>query len=170
MVLLSPTVARFLTHFLAYLYPAYESFKAVRDVNPDLHAKWLTYWIANSYFVFFEILGDVILSNLPLYYELKIALLIWLVTPRFNGADKIYKQVIHPYLVRYETDIDESLNALKETGVDKLGELRDAGVRQIRSGSNDLVRAGQQVMLSTLLAVSKEESGGHRKGSLSVTD
>jgi hypothetical protein len=150
-MILSPTLARLLTHFFAFLYPAYQSFKAVNTNDVNSHASWLTYWIANSYFLVFEMFGDVVLSWIPFYYEAKLALLIWLVTPRFNGADKIYKQVIYPYLLKYEGDIDRSLESLKETGTEKLGDLADAGVRHIRAGSNEFIKIGHQALISGLL-------------------
>jgi len=127
------------------------TFKAVKAGDKQVHAQWLTYWIANSYFTVLEIIGDNVLSGLPLYYEIKVALLIWLVTPRFRGAEKIYKQVIHPYLVKYETDIDASINSIRDQGVEHLGALKDAGLKHIRAGSTDFVKVGQQAVLNGLL-------------------
>jgi receptor expression-enhancing protein 5/6 len=141
----------------AFLYPAYQSFKAVRESNPEKHAQWLTYWIVNSYFTVFELFGDSLLSWIPFYHELKVALLIWLVTPRFNGAEKIYKQVIHPYLVHYEKDIDQSLSTIREQGADKLDVIRDAGVRHLRTSSSEVLRMGQSVVLTGLLQSAKDD-------------
>ena len=146
----------------AFLYPAYQSFKAVRENNPEKHAQWLTYWIVNSWFTVFELFGDSLLSWIPFYHELKVALLIWLVTPRFNGAEKIYKQVIHPYLVRYETDIDASISSIREQGAGKLDVLRDVGVRHLRSSSSEVIKLGQSVVFTSFLAVGKESAGSTR--------
>ena len=164
-MLLSNTWARLVCNFLAYLYPAYMTFKAVKFGDKQVHAQWLTYWIANSYFTVLEIIGDNVLSGLPLYFEIKVALLIWLVTPRFRGAEKIYKQVIHPYLVKYETDIDQSLNTIKEQSTEQLSALRDAGMRHMHAGSNDFVKLGQQAMLNGLLnaATAPQASGPRRR-------
>jgi hypothetical protein len=151
-MLLSNTWARLLCNFLAYLYPAYMTFKAVKMGDKNAHAQWLTYWIANSYFTVAEIIGDHILSGLPLYFEIKVALLIWLVTPKFRGAEKIYLQVIHPYLVKYESDIDTSLNSLKEQGLEHIGTIKEAGLKHIRAGSNDFLKIGQQAVLNGLLS------------------
>jgi len=171
-MLLSSAWARLVCNFLAYLYPAYMTFKAVEFGDKQVHAQWLTYWIANSYFTVLEIIGDNVLSGLPLYFEIKVALLIWLVTPRFRGAEKIYKQVIHPYLVKYETDIDDSLNALKEQSTEQLGALRDAGLKHMRAGSTDFVRLGQQAVLNTLLtaATAPQETGTTRRRKGSQTE
>ena len=159
MVLLSARVSRVLCHFLAYVYPAYASFKAVRSGDPSAHASWLTYWIAQSYFLVFELVGDVVLAWFPMYWELKVALLIWLVAPRFNGAEKIYREVIHPYLARYETDIDRSIERLKDSGSERLGEMADAGVRHLRKGSNDLLKISQQAVLTGLLTAATTGAG-----------
>ena len=150
-MLLSSVWARLIGNFLAYLYPAYMTFKAVQGRDKNVHAQWLTYWIVNSYFIVLEIIGDNILSGIPLYYEIKIALLIWLVTPRFRGSEKIYRQVIHPYLTKYETDIDKSINTLREQGAEGLGALREAGMKQMQGGGVDFLKIGQQAVLSGLL-------------------
>lgn len=153
MVLLSPAVAKFLCHVLAFVYPAYASFKAARTSDAAAHASWLTFWIAQSYFLVFELVGDVLLSGwIPLYWELKVALLVWLVMPRFRGAERIYTEVIHPYLLKYETDIDRSI----EAGSQQIGEMgvriADAGAQHLRKGSNEFLKLGQQAVLSGLLA------------------
>jgi len=84
--------------------------------------------------------------------------LIWLVTPRFNGAEKIYKQVIHPYLVRYENEIDSSLSTIREQGAGKLDVLRDVGVRHLRSSSSEVIKMGQSVVFTSLLSVAKSDT------------
>ena len=159
-MLLSNTWARLVCNFLAYLYPAYMTFKAVKAGDKQVHAQWLTYWIANSYFTVLEIIGDSVLSGMPLYFEIKVALLVWLVTPRFRGAEKIYKQVIHPYLVKYETDIDSSINTIREQSVEQLGVLREAGLKHMRAGSTDFVKLGQQAVLNGLLSAATAPQNG----------
>ena len=162
-MLLSSTWARLVCNFLAYLYPAYMTFKAVKFGDKQVHAQWLTYWIANSYFTVLEIIGDNVLSGLPLYFEIKVALLIWLVTPRFRGAEKIYTQVIHPYLIKYETDIDQGINTLKEQSVEQLEALKDVGLKHMRAGSTDFVKLGQQAVLNGLLTAAAPSSTGTRR-------
>lgn len=152
--------ARVLGHFFAFLYPAYQSFKAVRENSPEKHAQWLTYWIVNSYFIVFELLSDSFLSWIPFYHEVKLALLIWLVTPRFNGAEKIYKQVIHPYLLKYEESIDNNLAQTQKISSEKLDLLKDVGVRHLRSSSSEVIKMGQSIVFTGLLSSSssnKEE-------------
>ena len=83
--------------------------------------------------------------------------MIWLVTPRFNGAEKIYKQVIHPYLVRYEVDIDASLSSIREQGADKLDVLREAGARTLRASSSEVLNMGHSVVFTSLFNVAKEQ-------------
>lgn len=169
-MLLSSTWARLLCNILAYLYPAYMTFKAIQGTEKDAHGQWLTYWIVNSYFTVGEIVGDNVLAGIPLYYEVKVALLLWLVTPRFNGANKIYKHVIQPYLIRYEADIDESLNSIQQQGVEGLGALREAGLKNMQAGGGDLLKMGQQAMLTGLLSAAGDRlnSGFSRSEAVKV--
>jgi len=108
-------------------------------------------------FTIFELFGDSFLAWIPFYHEGKLAVLIWLVTPRFNGAEKIYKQVIHPYLVRYEVDIDASLSSIREQGADKLDVLREAGARTLRASSSEVLNMGHSVVFTSLFNVAKEQ-------------
>lgn len=146
-MLLPPFVARLACHGLGYLYPAYQSYKAVKTNDPALHTQWLMYWCVSTYFSFVEAFGDRILSWVPLYYEAKVALLIWLVTPYFKGATKIYDRLLAPYLHQYEKDIDGHLENVKHRSAKELGNLGVLGMRQLRSQSNELMKLGQQVLV-----------------------
>merc|ERR1739848_657887 len=62
-----------------------------------------------------EELADLFISFwFPLYYELKILFLIWLLSPATRGATFLYRQVIHPNLARREEEIDEFVKKCKD--------------------------------------------------------
>lgn len=109
-MLMGATLSRPICHVLAYLYPAYMSFKAVRADDPDLHSQWLVYWIVNTAFTVGELFTDQLLTWVPAYYELKIAFVAWLVLPRFKGAAWIYSTLLAPYLTKYEAHIDAQID------------------------------------------------------------
>jgi len=98
--------------FIGTLYPAYESFKAVKDRNVKEYVKWMTYWIVYSLVCLVEEFTDVFVSWLPFYYELKICLLLWLISPTTRGASVLYRGLVHPTLVSKEDEIDEFLESL----------------------------------------------------------
>mmetsp|Transcript_12666 Transcript_12666/g.23506 ORF Transcript_12666/g.23506 Transcript_12666/m.23506 type:complete len:204 (-) Transcript_12666:109-720(-) len=156
-------VAKPIGHFLGYLYPAYESYKAVKRNDPNLHTQWLTFWIVSTYMSIVETFGDTLLSWLPFYYELKVALLVWLVAPNFRGATKVYHSILDPYLIHYEKDIDQGVNEVKRRSAEQLGALGQLGIKQIRSQSAELIRLGSQV----LGPLSPSEDVSPRPGDLS---
>lgn len=84
------------------IYPAYGSFKAVRNKNLKEYLKWIVYWIVYAFFTCFELLTDAVMSWFPFYYEIKVIFFIWLLGPSTKGAMKFYKTVIHPTLVSRE--------------------------------------------------------------------
>ena len=114
------------------LYPAYCSFKAVKTKNvkvrisssPDNHlhhlcyqdyVHWMTYWIVFAVFTLTEDISDLLLGFwFPLYYECKIMLIIWLLSPVTRGSTLLYRQVIHPTLINREEDIDDLMKRWKE--------------------------------------------------------
>ena len=66
---------------LGIMYPAFMSFKSVDRGDEAAASYWLTYWIVWSFITMvevFEAIGEMI----PFYYELKLALVIWLIHPQ----------------------------------------------------------------------------------------
>ena len=99
------------------LYPAYCSFKAVKTKNVKDYVHWMTYWIVFAVLTISEEITDCLLSFwFPLYYECKIVLLVWLLSPATRGSTLLYRQVIHPALVSREQDIDQLAGRWKEQG------------------------------------------------------
>lgn len=84
------------------IYPAYRSFKAVRNKNLKEYLKWIVYWIVYAFFTCIELLTDAILCWFPFYYEIKVISFIWLLGPSSRGAMKVYKKCIHPMLISRE--------------------------------------------------------------------
>ena len=75
----------------------------------------MTYWIVFAAFTLSEEVADFLLGFwFPLYYECKILLLIWLLSPTTRGSTLIYRQIIHPTLLSREEDIDDLMKRWKE--------------------------------------------------------
>ena len=75
----------------------------------------MTYWIVFAVFTISEEITDLLLSFwFPLYYECKICVLLWLISPATRGATLIYRQIIHPTLIKREEDIDDLMKRWKE--------------------------------------------------------
>ena len=68
---------------------------------PDDATQWLTYWVVFSSLTVFEGVGAFIVSYIPMYYGLKIGLVIWLYHPKTTGAELVYNQVVRPYILPY---------------------------------------------------------------------
>ncbi|CAI9595630.1 unnamed protein product [Staurois parvus] len=56
----------------------------------------------------------------PLYYELKIAFVIWLLSPYTRGASLLYRKFLHPLLSSKEREIDEYIVQAKEKGYETM--------------------------------------------------
>jgi hypothetical protein len=100
---------------LGNIYAAYASYKAVLSSDAEQHKQWLSYWyvakagwspfsafcpsttaccrIVNTVFVLFEIFADALISWLPLYFEAKLAFVVWLTF--YNGASVLYDRIVH---------------------------------------------------------------------------
>ncbi|KAF3691460.1 Receptor expression-enhancing protein 3 [Channa argus] len=96
------------------LYPAYYSYKAVKTKNVKEYVRWMMYWIVFALYTVVETITDLTLAWFPLYYELKIAFVIWLLSPYTRGASLIYRKCLHPLLSSREKEIDEYIVQAKE--------------------------------------------------------
>lgn len=94
---------------VGFIYPSYASFKALESKSPTGSSQWLTYWVVFSLFTVFEYFADWLISWLPFYYLAKLAFVLWLQLPRFQGATQLYMHYIQPMVKKHEGEIDRAL-------------------------------------------------------------
>ncbi|XP_065176132.1 receptor expression-enhancing protein 2-like [Sycon ciliatum] len=136
--MLSQLFSRVLILGLGTLYPAYSSYKAVRTKNVREYVKWMMYWVVFAFFTTAETFGDIFLSWVPLYYEIKILFLIWLLAPATKGSSILYRKFVHPYLMKNEREIDNYIERASQNGV---GLLRRAGQRGLQAVATGMVQS-----------------------------
>ncbi|XP_051131402.1 putative HVA22-like protein g [Andrographis paniculata] len=109
-------ITRSLLLVFGYGYPAFQCFKTVEKNRVDIQELrfWCQYWIIVAVITILEKVGDVFISWLPMYGELKLALFIYLWHPKTMGTGYIYEALLQPYVSRHETDIDRSLIEFRE--------------------------------------------------------
>lgn len=64
----------------------------------------------------------------PFYYEIKIVLVLWLLSPATKGSSILYRRFVHPALSRREAEIDEALARATEQGYTAVLQLGSKGV------------------------------------------
>ncbi|XP_050839005.1 receptor expression-enhancing protein 4 [Serinus canaria] len=109
-------LSRVIELLFGMLYPAYASYKAVKTKNIREYVRWMMYWIVFALFMTAETFTDLFISWLPFYYEVKMAFVIWLLSPYTRGASLLYRRFVHPMLARREKDIDAFLVRACECG------------------------------------------------------
>lgn len=67
--------------------------------------QWLTYWVVYALYGLVEA-ALVLTKWVPLYYELKLAALVWLVAPQTKGAELVYERVVAPALKTHASRLD----------------------------------------------------------------
>ena len=168
-------LCRVLCHLLGSFYPAYASYRAVLSRDAEEHKQWLCYWVVNALFVVAELFSD-FLSWLPLYWEAKLALIIWLTL--YRGATVIYDNLVHKcvagggaprapvglpahlvavalprrYLERFEPEIDAKLTALQQSADAAFAGLKARAVRQLQRGSRTILQAGGAALAELAMA------------------
>ncbi|XP_043460843.1 uncharacterized protein LOC122497662 [Leptopilina heterotoma] len=127
--MISSIVSRVVILVFGTLYPAYASYKAVRTKNVKEYVKWMMYWIVFALFTCAETFTDVFFSFwFPFYYEIKIVLVLWLLSPATKGSSILYRRFVHPALSRREAEIDEALARATEQGYTAVLHLGSKGV------------------------------------------
>ncbi|XP_074269068.1 putative HVA22-like protein g [Silene latifolia] len=113
--MLGDFIGRGLFMILGYAYPAFECFKTVERNNADIHQLrfWCQYWIIVAVLSVCERFGDIFISWLPLYGEIKLAFIIYLWYPKTKGTSYVYESILRPLVSRHETDIDKHLQELR---------------------------------------------------------
>ncbi|KAI5618779.1 receptor accessory protein 3a [Silurus asotus] len=114
-----------MVHWLLFgtLYPAYYSYKAVRTKCVKEYVRWMMYWIVFALYTAAETIADLSIAWFPLYYELKMCVVIWLVSPYTRGASLIFRKFLHPLLASREREIDDYIIQAKEKSYETMVNL-----------------------------------------------
>jgi receptor expression-enhancing protein 5/6 len=128
-------IADLLAKLVCVLLPAYWSFKAINSRSKEDDTQWLTYWVIYSVFEVANSLFGWALCLVPFGLELKLAFLLWLQLPQFNGATVIYHRLLEPWLSKHEGDIDSVLQASANKAQEAVAELARRGVAAVTSGA-----------------------------------
>ncbi|KAJ8920427.1 hypothetical protein NQ315_005295 [Exocentrus adspersus] len=126
--MITSIISRLVILLFGTLYPAYASYKAVRTKNVKEYVKWMMYWIVFALFTCIETFTDVFLSWFPFYYEIKIVLVVWLLSPATKGSSILYRKFVHPMLSSREQEIDEYITKAKEQSYRQVLDLGTKGV------------------------------------------
>ncbi|XP_029465586.1 receptor expression-enhancing protein 3 isoform X1 [Rhinatrema bivittatum] len=121
-------ISRAVVLVFGMLYPAYYSYKAVKTKNVKEYVRWMMYWIVFALYTVTETLTDLTISWFPLYYELKIAFVIWLLSPYTRGASLLYRKFLHPLLSSREREIDDYIVQAKERGYETMVNFGKQGI------------------------------------------
>lgn len=127
--MISSLASRIVILVFGTLFPAYYSYKAVKTKNVKEYVKWMMYWIVFAFFTCFETITDLFLSFwFPFYYELKILVVLWLLSPATRGSSILYRKFVHPWLTKREEDIDDCIAKAKQQGYSTVLQLGTKGV------------------------------------------
>ncbi|ONK72026.1 uncharacterized protein A4U43_C04F14880 [Asparagus officinalis] len=81
------------------LYPLYASVCAIESPSKVDDEQWLAYWILYSFITLTEMVAEPILYWIPMWYQIKVAFVAWLVLPQFKGASFIYDKFVREQLL-----------------------------------------------------------------------
>ena len=88
------------------VYPAYASCKALDGGPSTEKSHWLAYWIA---FGGVSAVEAFLTQRFPGYYHLKLLLLLWLQSKRYQGAWRLYIEFIRPLYRKLKPKTDAAL-------------------------------------------------------------
>lgn len=92
--------AKLLVDLVGFVYPAYMSFKSIESTAAD-DTQWLTYWVVFSTFSIVESMLGFVTMLIPMYFWIKIFVIVWMWYPTTRGAETIYEQLLKPNVGPY---------------------------------------------------------------------
>ncbi|KAF7072781.1 hypothetical protein CFC21_077868 [Triticum aestivum] len=92
---------------LTLIYPLYASICAMESTSKLDDGQWLAYWIIYSFIALFEMAAEQVLYWIPLWYELKLLFVAWLVLPQFRGASFIYEKFVREQIRKHGVMLHE---------------------------------------------------------------
>ncbi|XP_063163648.1 receptor expression-enhancing protein 3 [Candoia aspera] len=155
--MVSCIISRVVVLVFGMLYPAYYSYKAVKTKNVKEYVRWMMYWIVFALYTITETVADLLISWFPLYYELKIAFVIWLLSPYTRGASLIYRKFLHPLLSSKEREIDECIVQAKEHAYETMVNFGKQGLNLAATAAVTAAVKGQGAISEKLRSFSMHD-------------
>ncbi|XP_071375945.1 receptor expression-enhancing protein 2 isoform X1 [Centroberyx affinis] len=150
-------ISRIVVLAFGTLYPAYSSYKAVKTKNVKEYVKWMMYWIVFALFTTAETVTDLVLSWFPFYFELKIAFVIWLLSPYTKGSSVLYRKFVHPTLSNKEKEIDEYITQAKDRSYETMMRFGKRGLNLAANAAVTAATKGQGVLSDKLRSFSMQD-------------
>ena len=106
--------ADLITDAIGLFYPMYMSFKALETKEGDDDKLWLTYWVVYACYKVVDEWSETLFYWVPFYYPIKLMFLVFLFAPQTRGAVKLYDNLIKPFMLKHQQEIDSGMNTLGE--------------------------------------------------------
>ncbi|XP_076605038.1 receptor expression-enhancing protein 1 [Chaetodon auriga] len=155
-------ISRLVVLVFGTLYPAYSSYKAVKSKDVKEYVKWMMYWIIFALFTTVEVFTDMFLCWLPFYYELKIAFVVWLLSPYTKGSSVLYRKFVHPTLSSKEKDIDDYIGQAKDKSYDTLMHFGRKGLNVAATAAVMAATKSQGVLSDRLRSFSMQDLSSYQ--------
>ncbi|KAJ7957216.1 HVA22-like protein [Quillaja saponaria] len=91
------------------LYPLYASVVAIESPSKLDDEQWLAYWILYSFLTLLEMVLQPVLEWIPIWYDVKLLFVAWLVLPQFKGAAFLYDRFVRQHIKRLGVPRHEQL-------------------------------------------------------------
>ncbi|KAK1164627.1 receptor expression-enhancing protein 3-like [Acipenser oxyrinchus oxyrinchus] len=150
-------ISRAIVLLFGTLYPAYSSYKAVKTKNVKEYVRWMMYWIVFALYTVLETITDLTVSWFPLYYELKIAFVIWLLSPYTRGASLLYRKFLHPLLSSREREIDDYIVQARERSYETMVKFGKQGLNIAATAAVTAAVKGQGALTDRLRSFSMHD-------------
>ncbi|XP_075874213.1 receptor expression-enhancing protein 1 [Nelusetta ayraudi] len=150
-------ISRLVVVVFGTLYPAYSSYKAVKSKDVKEYVKWMMYWIIFALFTTVEVFTDMFICWLPFYYELKIAFVVWLLSPYTKGSSVLYRKFVHPTLSSKEKEIDDYIGQAKDKSYDTLVHFGRRGLNVAATAAVMAATKSQGVLSERLRSFSMQD-------------
>jgi len=89
-----------LTNLAGFVIPAHYSLNALFTADKSDDTQWLTYWVVFAFFTVAESFINIVYW-FPFYYVFKFILILWMALPVTNGAQIVFRSLLHPIFARF---------------------------------------------------------------------
>ncbi|XP_057706022.1 receptor expression-enhancing protein 2 isoform X2 [Corythoichthys intestinalis] len=117
----------------------------------------MMYWIVFALFSTAETATDLFLSWFPFYFELKIAFVIWLLSPYTKGSSVLYRKFVHPTLSNKEKEIDDYIAQAKDRSYETMMRFGKRGLNLAANAAVTAATKGQGVLSDKLRSFSMQD-------------